>query len=73
MKRSYNKITIAMIAAMMVFGVESLQACAVCIGGFSKEKLDAYLIITILLSAVPLSLSAVVVYFYRKRAKKLDQ
>jgi hypothetical protein len=55
---------------LFIFATESLWPCSVCIGGFTQEKLDAYFIITVLLSATPLILSGLVFYYYYKKSKK---
>ena len=48
------------------------MACSGCFGGQSEQVQDAYIYITILLSVVPLIAITVFIFWWRKRAKKLQ-
>jgi hypothetical protein len=63
--------TVAIIAALILLAPDTSLACSVCFGGEDQSR-SAFIVTTVLLSALPLAFIASVALWVRSRAKALE-
>jgi hypothetical protein len=66
------RIHFAVLATVLAGAPRAAEACAVCMGARDEQTRFAFLITTIFLSVLPLSLVGAVIWYLRKRFRELD-
>jgi len=66
-------LPIALLALAALFLLaDAAAACAVCAGGEDDRSRDTYILMTIVMSVLPVSLVGGLVWYVRRRVKALD-
>jgi len=72
MKKNLKHVLLALL--IIVSGFEMAYGCSGCTSQYTKAKLDAYMLITVVLSGLPLIFGGGLIgYFYFKSKKRTSQ